>query len=485
MLRKVRILSILIALVASSIAGTSPSKAVSPEVSKIVVQSSEPTTTNIENGVLKVYLSTFRPKTTVFFKVNFNNPAVSKITSGSTSLEIPANGTIQFNFTSGVTLDQALIDTPIKIIKDEAGNDLIEIYPAPSNFPKLSFTGNISLIEKREILSTPVVNGGTYAIASTGKKINFFIFSRNNLLGFRKVSDTDPIVSLSGSAQYAYLVQKDFSVTATSPGVWRVLDRDFALIQQINEVTTKFGDLYPEGHGMTTSPSGNAVVITTPERKVDSSWLKRQYKAEVLDCDIAEVKNGKAIKEFSWWDWANAHRSQTQALLDQMPLFNDPQDPQNSPIDICHANSLQYYAPLDVYLVSLRSPSILLVIKSDLKTVKYLIPANDALQHFARFVSKTEITAFGNYTNGKVSRFQDFKLVNGTWKLKEYEFPVHVLFCANANFVGSKHVWLGGGCGPARAGLLGALYQISGNTLKEVGAVNMENLTYSYRADLF
>jgi predicted RND superfamily exporter protein len=77
-----------------------------------------------------------------------------------------------------------------------------------------------------------------------------------------------------------------------------------------------------------------------------------------------------------------------------MPLFNDPQNPKTSPIDICHANSLQYYSAANEFLISLRSPSLILILDSNLKTVRSVINADNALQHFARFKSKTEITAF-------------------------------------------------------------------------------------------
>ena len=215
---------------------------------------------------------------------------------------------------------------------------------------------------------------------------------------------------MGGTPVYAYLEQKDFGVTATSPGVWRLLDKNFNQLEKINDVKTKYGTLPPEGHGMTTSPSGHAVVIVTPTRQVDSSWLKRQYKLPVLDCSIVEVRNGVAIKEFNWWDWASNHRNMSQPLLDSMPLFNDPQNPTSSPIDVCHANSLEYYKPLNVYLVSMRSPSIIVMLSEDLKSIKAILPTNNSLQHFARFYSKDRITAFGNYTFDKISKFLDFKL---------------------------------------------------------------------------
>ena len=81
-------------------------------------------------------------------------------------------------------------------------------------------------------------------------------------------------------------------------------------------------------------------------------------------------------------------------------------------------------------------------------------------------------------------RSLDFKLVNGEWKLTEYEFPAHVSYCGNSNFLDKAHIWLGGGCGPFKPGVLGAIYQLSNGALTEIGTVKMQNFTYSYRADL-
>jgi hypothetical protein len=329
-----------------------------------------------------------------------------------------------------------------------------------------------------------VVASGTYALATRGTQINYFVKSPNNLIGFRQIDDSSLSPSVGGKPFYAYLEQTDFGVTATSPGIWRMLDKNFNYLERINKVQTKYGLLSSEGHGMTTSPSGNAVVITTPTRQVDSSWLKRQYKLPILDCDIAEVRNGIAIREFSFWDWATAHKSLAEPMFDAMPLFNDPQNPNSSPIDICHANSMEYYAPLKSYLLSFRSPSILVLISTDLKNITSIIQTNGSLQHFARFNSKTQITDLGNYTFAKNSKFQVFNKVGANWKLTEYNFPNHTEYCGNTNFLDKTHVWLGGGCGPATPGVLGAIYEISGNELKEVGQVKLDKFTYSYRADL-
>ena len=70
------------------------------------------------------------------------------------------------------------------------------------------------------------------------------------------------------------------------------------------------------------------------------------------------------------------------------------------------------------------------------------------------------------------------------FRSSEYEFPVHVAYCGNTNFLDKTHVWLGGGCGPFKPDVLGAVYQLSNGALNEIGSVKMQNFNYTYRADL-
>ncbi len=454
------------------------------DLTKINVLSSENISSTTVDGHLEVYLNSFKPNTQIYFKVNLNNSEPTTLVSNGSKLDLAANGTFQFSTTSGSTLSEKAIKEPIRTFSDSNGNVVLKVLPTPPDFPIISFSGDTSLVAKRQILSTPVVASGTYALATQGDQINFFVKSPNNLIGFRQIDDSQLLPSVGGIPIYTYLDQTDFGVTATSPGIWRLLDKDFNYLERINRVQTKFGSLLSEGHGMTTSPSGNAVVITTPVRQVDSSWLKRQYKLPILDCDIAEVRNGKAIREFSFWDWAVAHKSIAQPLFDAMPLFNDPQNPTSSPIDICHANSMEYYKPLNTYLLSFRSPSIIVMLSADLKNITTILPTNSSLQHFARFNGKNQITDLGNYTFAKNSKFQVFNRSGNTWKLTEYNFPNHTEYCGNTNFLDKTHIWLGGGCGPATPGVLGAIYEINGNDLIEIGQVKLDKFNYSYRADL-
>ena len=483
---RIRTTSVLLAgaLGAYFLVGVGSVTASALDVGNISVLGSENISTSINKGVLDVYLNTFRPNDSVDFEIHFNNSTPITILNGQTKQAVPANTGLQFSLTSGATLSESALFKPIKVIANSSGSPLVEIFPSPADFPVFAYSGDTSLINQDDILSTPVVKDGSYAIASRGTFIKFFIKSPSNLIGFRKLSDAPVQPGFGGTPAYAYLEQKDLAVTATSPGVWKLLDSNFQSVERINQVQNKFGTYLPEGHGITISPAGNPVVITTVTRNVDSTWLKRSFKLPVLDCDIAEVKNGVAIREFSFWDWAVANKSLSEPLLDAMPLFNDPQNPTTSPIDICHANSLQYNKSTNEYLISLRSPSALMILDSDLKTVKQILNTNSALQHFARFYSNTEITALGNYTLAKNSQFLDFKYVSGSWKLTEIPFPVHVQFCGNTQYLDSTHIWLAGGCGPFTPGTLGAIYKVSGGAMSQVGAVKMTGFNYSYRADL-
>ena len=475
----------IISLVAIVLVGSPISQAAALDLNGITAISSENISTDTSSKVFKIYLNTFRPNNKIFFEINFHNTEAVSVVNDGDHINLPVAATLRLSVLSGPVLNQKLISSPIREVDDASGNPIVQIFAAPTDFPVISFTGDTSLITKKDILSTPVVKDGTYAIDSVGTDIKFFIKYPGNLIGFRKLSDAKIEGSYSGTPIYGYLEQKDFSVSATSPGIWRLLDSKFQAVARINEVKTKFGTYSPEGHGMAVAPSGNPVVITTVTRTVDSSWLKRSYQLPILDCDITEVKNGVAVKEFSFWDWAVANKAVSEPYLDAMPLFNDPQNPATSPIDICHANSLQYYKQANEFIISLRSPSLILILDSNLKVVKDVLNTNNSLQHFARFKSKTEITALGNYSLDKFSKFLDFKSVNGKWQLTEIPFPVHVTYCGNTQFLDSTHIWLGGGCGTFADGVLGAIFKLNGAVMTQVGSAKMAGFNYSYRADLF
>jgi len=448
------------------------------------VTSSENITTISSDGITKIYLDTFRPNTEIYFRLNFNNTTPLILNNSGKPVTVAPAGTLEFPLTSPATINVSQLKTPIDEFDNQNGTPLVQIFAAPANFPVINLSGDTSLIAKKDILSTPVVADGTYAIDSVGTNIKFFIWSPRNLIGFRKLSDKTPVTGLGGTAAYAYLEQKDFSVSATSPGYWRLLNSNFAQVSTFSTIQTQFGITYPEGHDITIAPTGNPVVITTPTRSVDSSWLAKPYNRPVLDCNIAEISNGKAIREFSFWNWAFANKAVSKALLDVMPIFDDPMNPVNSPIDICHVNSMEYYKPLNEYVFSLRSPSILLIVSPDLKTVKQVINADSSLQHFARFKSATEITALGNYPFSKNSQFLDFTYANKQWTLKKTQIPVDVGYCGNTSFIDATHIWLAGGCGVFAPDTLGVIYERTDGVLKQIGQVTMKNFEYSYRGDL-
>jgi hypothetical protein len=76
------------------------------------------------------------------------------------------------------------------------------------------------------------------------------------------------------------------------------------------------------------------------------------------------------------------------------------------------------------------------------------------------------------------------RTVDSSWLKRRYLLPVHVTYCGNTQYLDSTHIWLGGGCGPFTAGVLGAIFKVSGGVLTQVGAINMKGFNYSYRADL-
>jgi hypothetical protein len=459
----------------------SPASAIAP--SQISVLSSENISSVVSGSILKVYLNVFHPMEKISFTVNFASSDTTTVITDPVKMDVPPNSGFHFSLVSGALLSESVLAKPIKEITDSNGKMLVQVYPAPADFPLISFSGDTTLISKSDILSTPVVANGTYAIDSNGKNIKFFIKSPSNLIGFRKITDAPLTPGFGGVPEYAYLEQQDFGVTATSPGVWRMLDSNFRNVQRINDVKTKYGTSLPEGHAITVSKAGNPVVISTITRNVDSTWLKRGYKLPILDCIISEVHSGIAIKQFSFWDWAVANKSVSEPLIDKMRLFNDPQSA-SSPIDVCHANSMQFHKATNDYLISLRSPSILIILDSNLQKVKKVIETDNSLQHFARYDSNTEITALGNFTFDRVSQFLDFKLSNGKWQLKEIPFPVHIPFCGNTQYLDSTHIWLGGGCGPFSPGVLGAIFKVTNSTMVQVGTMNMKDFNYSYRADI-
>ena len=475
---------LVISLLITLLQPLSISSAAIANLSKSSVTASENVTTEITSSKVNVYLNTFIPNHTYYVRVSFAPVSELSVSVTGSAFTIKKGQSLTLKFTTGSALQRVDLHKAFQTVKDKTGKIIVAVYPTPSDFPDISLSGSTSLIKDRLILSTPVVQDGSYAIASIGDSVKFFNKSAMTQIGFRELSDT-PIAQLpGGEPAYAYLEQKDFSVTATSPGVWRLLDNEFNVIGRINDIQMPTEKLLPEGHGITTSPKGNPVVMLTPTRTVDSSWLKRQFTLPVLDCYIGEVQNGKLLNYFSLWNWAVAHKKESQPLLDAMSLQHDPQNP-NSPIDICHVNSMEYYKPLNVYVLSLRSPSILVIVSADFKEVKNVLTADSSLQHFARFNGNNQISALGNYTFGNQSKILIWDKNGSKWNLRKIDLPVHLKFCGNVSVIDKTHYWVGGGCpSPFLPDTLGAIYELKDNKLTAIGSLKAKNFTYSYRSDL-
>jgi hypothetical protein len=381
-------------------------------------------------------------------------------------------------------LSTSNISQAITTFTDASGTARIQIFPMPEDFPKLNLSGDKTISSNLSYLMTPTTSAGSYAIATHGLNIAFFVKSPRFIVGFRELNDSPLIPYPSGTARYGYLEQVALNNQSLSPGIWRLLDSNFEQVGRVSSIDIGGTSWLPDGHGMTTSPDGNPVVMIPVTRTVDSSWLASPYPKSILDCTIAEVSTGKSVHSFSLWDWANSHQNQSKALMDAGLRAPDPYQP-NGPLDICHSNSLQYSAQLGEYVVSIRSLSIIFILDKNLSTVKQILSAPGAMQHFARFNGTDSITALGNYSDEEFSRFMNWSLVNGTWVLNEITLPIHVVYCGNTQYIDKTHIWVGGGCQAFTKNVLGILYDISGSTPVEKSRLTASAMGFSYRVDLY
>ena len=454
------------------------------DYSKATVTASENIQTEISSSGVKIYLNCFRPNMDLYANFSLHVNATLSANDKSVISINNTNGIIQFHFRFGAYLTASAKTIPLATVKDESGLPRIQIYGMPKDFPIPSIQGNKSALSGLNFLTTPTSSDGAYAIATKGTNVVFFTKSPRFLVGFRELSDAKSNSYPSGTPRYAYLEQEQLNHESLSPGIWRFLDSTFEIVGRVNTFNALGQVLQADGHDMTISPDGNPVVMTIPTRTVDSSWLAKPYSGPIVDCLIAEVSNGETTKSFSLWDWANSHRSEAKALLDAGLRDADPAQP-TGPSDICHANSIQYYAPANEYLLSSRSLSALFILDSNLTTVKSILSSPGSMQHFARFTSKTQITVLGNYTQEKFSRFQTWNLVNGNWELSEIILPIHVQFCGNAQMLDKTHLWVGGGCQAFAKNTLGVLYDLSGTAPIEVARLMASSMGYAYRTDTY
>ena len=132
--------------------GSPLAKASAVDLNGITAISSENISTENSNNVFKIYLNTFRPNNEVYFEVNFHNIEALDVINDSVAMSLPASATLQLSVKSGPVLNQSLISDPIREIDDKNGNPIVQIFAAPTDFPLLSFTGDTSLIKKKELL---------------------------------------------------------------------------------------------------------------------------------------------------------------------------------------------------------------------------------------------------------------------------------------------------------------------------------------------
>ncbi len=478
------LIGLLISVLIFAVLGGATAQAASANYSKADVVASESVTTLATASGVKIYLSTFRPGMSVYLNMVLHVNATLSSTSKNIVAFNNVAGNLQMELKFPTVLSTSNISQAITTFTDASGTARIQIFPMPADFPKLNLSGDKTISGNLSYLMTPTTSAGSYAIATHGLNIAFFVKSPRFIVGFRELNDSPLIPYPSGTARYGYLEQVALNNQSLSPGIWRLLDSNFEQVGRVASIDIGGTSWLPDGHGMTTAPDGNPVVMIPVTRTVDSSWLASPYPKSILDCTVAEVSNGKPVHSFSLWDWANSHQNQSKALMDAGLRAPDPYQP-NGPLDICHSNSLQYSAQLGEYLVSIRSLSIIFILDKNLSTVKQILSAPGAMQHFARFNGTDSITALGNYSNEKFSRFMNWSLVNGTWVLKEITLPIHVVYCGNTQYIDKTHIWVGGGCQAFAKNVLGILYDISGSTPVEKSRLTASAMGFSYRVDLY
>jgi hypothetical protein len=482
--RRQKIYTILISLLLIASVSGPGAQAAGTNYSKADVVASELVTTVATANGVKIYLSTFRPNMDLFINMILHVNASLSSTSKNIVAFNNVNSVLQMELKFPTLLNTADREKAITTFTDSSGITRVQIFPMPLDFPKLGLLGDKSISGNLSYLMTPTTAVGSYAIATQGLKIAFFLKSARFIVGFRELDDAPLGAFASGTARYGYLEQVALNNQSLSPGIWSLLDSNFEKVGRIASVGISGTNWLPDGHGMTTAPDGNAVVIIPVTRNVNSSWLATPYPKSVLDCTIAEVLNGKPVHSFSLWDWADSHRSESKALMDSGLRDPDPYQP-NGPLDICHANSLEFNAQRGEYLVSVRSLSVVFILDKSLSTVKLVLSAPGAMQHFARFNGSSSITALGNYSNEKFSRFMNWTLVSGSWVLNETMLPIHVVYCGNAQFFDKTHIWVGGGCQAFAKNVLGVLYDVSGSKPVEKSRLTASAMGFSYRVDLY
>jgi hypothetical protein len=377
------------------------------------------------------------------------------------------------------------INKPVLSLSNENNQVLLEVFPAPTDIPSLEIEGDESGISNLNLLLTPSVANGQYAMAYEGEYLKFFEKFNNFVLAFRELAEGEKLSFTGGSAKFAYLEKIELNRPFYTPGIWKLLNRDFEIVGRIGSFKTFGQVVYPEGHGMTSSPIGNPVVMSYVKRKVDSSWLKKPFDAPILDCVFSELKNGKELKKFSVWDWTNSNREKSRKYLDAPGERAIDTTLEGNPVDFCHANSLVYSKEFDSYIVSLRSLDLVMIIDKNLKKVNDLLYADKARQHFARVVNENQISTLDNYTGQQNSKFAVWSKVKNKWKISEYSLGVSLPYCGNAELLSNFKLWVAGGCVNFDGNTTGVLYDLKNGKAVEVARLKLLNSSGSYRVDLF
>ena len=452
------------------------------DLAKTQVFSSEKIEVINSNDLVNVYMEVFRPNSDIWLTIDFPDGVVPRVASGQTK-ELNINGhLIQVRIQNGIFLSEDL--QPILTIADALGKTILKIHPAPIDLPQVNFEGNVAEMKKLNYLLTPSLSNGSFTMAVESGRIKYFERFSNFVLAFRDISDSPEMRLPSGTAKYAYLEKIELNRPNYTPGIWRLLDSDFEAVGKISSFSVFNQRVYPEGHGITTSPIGTPVVMSYVARKIDSSWLDKPYDAPILDCVFSQLSNGKAIRSFSVWDWLNSNRAITKAILatgDRTVDFTRT----DKAIDFCHANSLVYSKSLKSYVVSLRNLNLVLIIDSALRNVVGLMYSPGSGQHFARVLNPNQITALGNYTAGANSKFQTWTKTGTSWNLSELNLPIKMPYCGNAEVLSSNHIWVAGGCWNFEKETAGILYSSAKLPVSEIGRFKLLNSVGSYRVDLY
>jgi hypothetical protein len=463
-----------------------------PSVSAVAVDLSDTkvfASTKIEvvqkSNKLSVYLETFRPNFDYWLTFNFPDSSKIKVSTGK-PIEFLQNGSvIQVRMKTSDYLLESEVSKPVLSLSNENNQILLEVFPAPTDIPSLKVEGNESEILKLNLLLTPRVANGQYAMAYEGEYLKFFEKFINQIWAFREISEGEQLGFPSGIAKFTYLEKIELIRPYYAPGIWKFLDEDFETVGRVGKFKTFGQAVYPEGHGMTSSPSGNPVVMSYVNRKVVSSWLKTPFNAPILDCVFSELKNGTELRKFSVWDWMNSNREKSRKYLDAPGQRTPDTTSAGSPVDFCHSNSLTYSKELNSYIVSLRSLDLVMIIDVNLKNVKDLLYAKNARQHFARTINKNQISTFNNHTNYPNSKFAIWSRVENKWKIIEYVLPISVPVCGNAELLTDRKLWVAGGCNNFDGNTAGVLYTLKTGKAIEIARLNLLNSGGTYRVDLF